>query len=307
VLLWHVHGSWATAFLHGSHEYLLPVLPDRGPYGRGRAATWDWPASAVEVPPDELAETAVDVVVLQRPEELILAERWLRRRPGVDVPAVYVEHNTPEGPVGDMRHPAAGRAGMTIVHVSWFNRLMWDTGDAPVRVVEHGVVDPGPRYTGEIPRAAVVVNEALRRGRVTGTDLIDLFDRAFGIDLFGMGSEPLGGEDLPQAALHEAMARRRLYLHTTRWTSLGLSLVEAMHLGMPVVALATTEAPEAVPPSAGVVSNRPDVLADAMVRLRDDPDRARTMGEAARRYALERYGLERFLKDWDALLEEVAG
>ena len=39
------------------------------------------------------------------------------------------------------------------------------------------------------------------------------------------------------------MARRRLYLHPVRWTSLGLSLLEAMHLGMPVVALATTEVP----------------------------------------------------------------
>ena len=46
--------------------------------------------------------------------------------------------------------------------------------------------------------------------------------------------------DLPQGRLHEAMARRRVYLHPMRWTSLGLSLIEAMHLGMPVVALART-------------------------------------------------------------------
>ena len=29
VLLWHVHGSWTTAFVSGRHEYLLPVTPDR--------------------------------------------------------------------------------------------------------------------------------------------------------------------------------------------------------------------------------------------------------------------------------------
>ena len=49
VLLWHVHGSWTTAFVQGRHEYLLPVTPDRGPDGLGRARTWDWPASAREV------------------------------------------------------------------------------------------------------------------------------------------------------------------------------------------------------------------------------------------------------------------
>jgi glycosyltransferase involved in cell wall biosynthesis len=79
-----------------------------------------------------------------------------------------------------------------------------------------------------------------------------------------------------------------------------------MHLGMPVVALATTEVPEAVPPEAGVVSTRVDVLRAALRRLVDDPEQARAMGKAARAAALARYGLGRFLADWDALLAEVA-
>ncbi|HEV2087049.1 MAG TPA: hypothetical protein VGR21_01935, partial [Cryptosporangiaceae bacterium] len=76
VFLWHVHGSYTTALVHGRHEYLVPVLPDRGPAGRGRAETFVWPDSAVEVTLEEAAEAEVDVVVLQRPEELHgLAER----------------------------------------------------------------------------------------------------------------------------------------------------------------------------------------------------------------------------------------
>jgi glycosyltransferase involved in cell wall biosynthesis len=102
------------------------------------------------------------------------------------------------------------------------------------------------------------------------------------------------------------MARRRVYLHPNRWTSLGLSLLEAMHLGMPVVALATTEVPEAVPPAAGVVSNRVDVLADGLRAFVADPGAAQAAGQVARRTALERYGLGRFLRDWDALLHELA-
>jgi glycosyltransferase involved in cell wall biosynthesis len=114
-----------------------------------------------------------------------------------------------------------------------------------------------------------------------------------------------GIEDLPQRRLHEEMARRRVYLHPVRWTSLGLSLIEAMHLGMPVVALATTEVVEAVPGGAGIVSNRLDVLIDALRLLVRDPEEATVMGKAARRAALTRYGLDRFLADWDSLLEEV--
>jgi glycosyltransferase involved in cell wall biosynthesis len=103
------------------------------------------------------------------------------------------------------------------------------------------------------------------------------------------------------------MARRRVYLHPIRWTSLGLSLLEAMHLGMPVVALGTTEVHEAVPPEAGVVSTKVDVLTGAMRRMVDDPDESAERGRAARAAVLERYGLDRFLADWDDVLKEVTG
>jgi glycosyltransferase involved in cell wall biosynthesis len=267
-----------------------------------------------ELPPEALADEPFDVVVLQRPHEEDLAEQWLGgRRPGRDVPAVYVEHNAPQGRINEMRHPVADRTDLTLVHVTHFNRLFWDAGTTPTRVVEHGIVDPGPRYDGGMPRAAVVVNEPVRRARVTGTDLLEPLAGRVPIDVFGMGADAIDGpgiagiDDLPQDRLHDAMGRRRVYLHPVRWTSLGLSLIEAMHIGMPVVALATTEVVEAVPPEAGVVSNRIDVLGDALERLAGDGGEAAAMGAAARRWALERFGLERFLADWEDVLEEVAG
>ncbi|MFE6281660.1 glycosyltransferase [Streptomyces sp. NPDC057877] len=308
ILLWHVHGSWTTSFVQGPHTYLVPVTPDRGPDGLGRARTFDWPDSVVELPPERLRDADIDVVVLQRPHELALVEAWLGRRP----PLVYLEHNAPHGEVPDTRHPAAGIPGVTLVHVTHFNRLMWDNGTTPTEVIEHGVVDPGQRWTGELPRAAVVVNEPVRRGRTTGTDLLPAFARAAPLDVFGMGTDrlttlpdPCRTHELVQADLHTEMARRRVYLHPVRWTSLGLSLLEAMFLGMPVVALATTEVTEAVPPGAGVVSNRIDVLTDAVRDFVADPLHARVVGDGARAAALARYGLTRFLDDWERLLKEV--
>jgi hypothetical protein len=308
ILLWHVHGAWTTAFVHGDHEYTVPVVANRGPDGVGIARTYAWPEDVRELPPERLRDEDFDVLVLQRPHELEhLAEDWLGRRPGRDVPAVYVEHNAPQGRIADMRHPAADRPDLQLVHVTHFNALFWDAGSTPTRVVEHGIVDPGHRYTGELPRTAVVINEARRRARVTGTDLLERFAAAAPLDLFGMDAASLGGiEDLPQDDLHDELARRRVYLHPIRWTSLGLSLIEAMHLGMPVVALGTTEAHEAVPDEAGAVSTRIDVLESTIRRLMADPEEAQACGRAARRAALERYGLERFLADWDDVLEAVA-
>ncbi|NXY98414.1 glycosyltransferase family 4 protein [Streptomyces sp. BR123] len=317
ILLWHVHGSWTTAFVQGPHTYLVPVTPGRDPDGLGRARTFDWPASVREATPDELRDAPVDLVVLQRPHEPELAERWLGgRRPGRDLPAVYLEHNAPDGDVPRTRHPCADRDDVTLVHVTHFNRLFWDNGTTRTAVIEHGIVDPGHLYTGRLPRAAVVVNEPVRRGRHTGTDLLPALAGAAPLDVFGMATDGLAAHlglppdrcrsaELPQRELHREMAQRRFYLHPVRWTSLGLSLLEAMHLGMPVVALATTASVEAVPPRTGTLSTRPEVLADAARRYLADPQAAAEDGARARQAALERYGLKRFLDDWEQLVGEV--
>jgi hypothetical protein len=322
VLIWHVHGSWATAFVQGRHEYLVPVTPGRDADGLGRARTWDWPASAREVTPAQLRDEQVDVVVLQRVRDLELVREWLGREPGRDLPAVFLEHNAPglepaDAAVPHTRHPMADRDDIPVAHVTHFNRLFYDNGRAPTTVIEHGIVDPGERYTGELERAAVVVNEPVRRGRTVGADLLPGLAAAAPLDVFGMGLSGLHEryglapdrvtlhDDPPQAAMHAELARRRVYVHPVRWTSLGLSLLEAMHLGMPVVALATTEVVEAVPADAGVISTRPERLHDAVRTYLSDPDAARLAGKAARAAALERYGLARFLADWDALLQEV--
>ncbi|ASW54575.1 glycosyltransferase [Plantactinospora sp. KBS50] len=315
ILLWHVHGSWTTAFVQGKHRYLVPVTPDRGPYGLGRARTYPWPDTAIEVTPDELADEDVDLVVLQRPEELELAARWLRRRPGRDLPAVYVEHNTPKGDVPVSRHPVADRDDLLLVHVTHFNDLFWDAGGTRSTVVEHGIVPPAASWTGELDRIGVVVNEPVRRGRVTGTDLLPRFAELAPLDVYGMGVAGLPAhlgladritpyDDPPQDRMHAELARRRLYLHPCRWTSLGLSLIEAMTMGMPVLALAVTEAVVAVPPEAGVLSTRVGDLVEAARWLLDEPAQARRLGERARAAARTRYGLDRFLADWDRLLEE---
>jgi glycosyltransferase involved in cell wall biosynthesis len=101
------------------------------------------------------------------------------------------------------------------------------------------------------------------------------------------------------------LAHRRAYVHPFRWTSLGLSLIEAMQLGMPVVALGVTEAPRAVPPGAGVISADVGELAGALRRLLRDRQAAAEAGAAAREAALARYGLKRFLDDWDEVLAEA--
>jgi Glycosyl transferases group 1 len=316
ILMWDVHGGYTDSLLTGSHDYLF-LPPDEAGHGgltRFRSAP---PASARELSAAELRDDPPDVVLLQRLEEIDLCREQLGRCPGVDLPAIFLQHNTPKTDVPNTRHPLADAPGLLIIQVTHFNHLFWDCGNTPSRVIEHGIADPGLRYCGELDRLAFVVNEPVRRWRVTGTDLLRRFDGLV-IDAFGIDADLLAEALHPSDAkvsfagnlqpeeLYDAMALRRVYLHLNRWTSLGLSLIQAMLLGMPVVVLDATEASRAVPPDAGALSSDVVELVEAARMLLRDPDEASRRGQNARRAALERYGIERFLRDWDAAFADAA-
>jgi Glycosyl transferases group 1 len=317
LLVWHVHGSWMESLVAGRHRYVIPVNSQQDAFGRGLLGR-NWPR-AQEVSLEELVDQDIDLVVLQRPEEAELVRQWLRREPGVDIPAVYVEHNAPRPSGVDSVHPLASRTDIPIVHVTDFNRLMWDNGAAPTRVITHGIADPGAYYTGDVAAAATMINEPLRRWRTVGTDVVIELAKHVPVDVWGIdtlelnsgargpGCRVRGKGDVSSARLMRQVARRRVYLHTARWTSLGISLVEAMYLGMPVVAVAATMAPLVVPPEAGVVSADTMTLGRALQGFVTDLSAATLAGKAAREYAMAHFSLDRFLAEWDELIDERCG
>jgi glycosyltransferase involved in cell wall biosynthesis len=177
-------------------------------------------------------------------------------------------------------------------------------------VVPHGVVVPPElRWNGEMDRGITVVNGIERRGRLAGFDIFLRLRERIPVDLAGMGSENFDGlGDLPLRTLHETETRYRFFFNPIRYTSMPLSVVEAMALGLPIVALATTELPRAVPHGeAGFVSNDLDELEDGMRRLLADPGLARRMGQRSKEVAREQFGIERFVCDWERAFRRALG
>ncbi len=320
--MWDVHGGYTDALTKGPQEFWFlrdeaADLPDEV-VAKGLARLGDErPSNLREVTLEELVDEPPDVVLAQRPIEVDACARLRSRGQLNKVGAVYVEHNTPKGGVPDSRHFLADQQTWLLVHVTHFNRLFWECGTTPTAVIEHGLPDPGYRYTGSVPHLGFVVNEPVRRWRTTGTDLLthfgDLPIDAFGIDgqllpaaLAGHCPQLRFGGNLKPDELATTLAARRAYLHVTRWTSLGLSLIEAMLLGLPVLALETTEAARAVPRSAGERSTDIADLVQAAHRLLHDPDAARECGHRGRAHALQHYGLQRFLSDWTACWQRAA-
>src|SRR5439155_16544577 len=136
----------------------------------------------------------------------------------------FLEHDPPRGSPTDTRHPVDD-PDVPIVHVTPFNRLMWDCGPVPTRVIEHGVAVPAEvRATGELARGLVVVNHLGRRGRRLGADVFEAVRRRVPLELVGMGSEEWGGlGEVPPPDLPAFAARYRFLFNPIRYTSLGLA------------------------------------------------------------------------------------
>lgn len=129
------------------------------------------------------------------------------------------------------------------------------------------------------------------------------------IDLVGIDSEEAGGlGDVPHYRLAAFEARYRVFVNPIRYTSLGLAVCEAMMLGMPVAGLATAEMATAVENGvSGFVHTDPRRVVEAVRALLEDAALARRMGEVAGRRARERFGIERFVRDWNRVFAEATG
>lgn len=305
ILTWHVHGSYLHYLTQARHDFFLPVDAARGEGHGGRSASFAWGDNVHEVPVEELPTREFDVVLYQS------HRNWLHDRHALSasqrrLPALYLEHDTPQGTPTGTRHPVDDPA-VTIVHVTHFNALMWDNGANPVEVIDHGVIDHGHLYTGELERGLTVVNGLARRGRRLGADVFARAKARLPLDLVGMLSEEAGGiGEVPPRELAAFAARYRFFFHPIRYTSLGLALLEAMTLGMPIVGLATTELSTIIRNGEnGFIATDEAQLHDAMRLLLADRRLAFAIGMAGRETALARFGIARFADDWDRLLRRA--
>jgi glycosyltransferase involved in cell wall biosynthesis len=307
VLIWHIHGSYLNALARADHEWFLPIKDGRPEGYGGRGRTFDLPANLHEVPAAAVRDLDLDVVVFQTEKNLRVDAPEILTADQQRLPRVYLEHNTPRPDAVNQRHPFADETGL-LVHVTHYNRLMWDSGSVPTRVIEHSVaVDPDIAYDGSLPRGITVANGMQARPRIAGYDLFLQARGRLPLDAAGMGTEAFGGlGDVPYRDLHRRIAPYRFLFSPMRYTSLPLAVIEAMAIGMPVVALATTELPTVIEDGVnGFVSCQPEILIEHMRELIADPALAARLGRRGRETAQARFGLDRFRADWDRALREA--
>jgi glycosyltransferase involved in cell wall biosynthesis len=304
IFTWHIHGSYLYYLSQCDLDIYIPVneKKNEGYYGRGK--TFLFNDNVIEIPAAEVRNHSFDCILFQSEKNFRIDRYEILSEEQRQLPAVYLEHNTPEPHPVNSSHPLYDPE-VVLVHVTHYNKLMWKNNVPVVKVIQHGIPEPAHLYTGEINKGIVVINHIRERGRITGWDIFERVRSEVPMDLAGMGTEQYGGlGEVLFPRLNAFTARYRFLFNPIRHTSFGLSVCEAMMAGMPVVSLATTEyANLLVNGKCAFISTDVDVLIEGMKKLLNNLPFATSMGQCARAVALEQFNMERFSREWEEVFQ----
>jgi glycosyltransferase involved in cell wall biosynthesis len=112
-----------------------------------------------------------------------------------------------------------------------------------------------------------------------------------------------------QRQVADVLAALDVFVLPSRHEGLGVAILEAMAMGLPVVASAVGGIPEAVASGrTGILvpAEDPDALAAAIFALGRDPEHARRMGSAGRERVIAEFSIEAMTSRYERLYEEVS-
>jgi len=300
ILTWHVHGSYLYYLTQVPCQFFLPVKPGRPAGYGGRSGVFGWGENVHEIEADRVRDMEFDLILFQSRKNYLEDQYEVLSEAQRQLPRIYLEHDPPREVPTDTHHPVDD-PDMLLVHVTHFNRLMWDNNRTPATVIEHGVLIPANvRYTGKKPKGIVVINGIVKRGRRLGYDIFKEISKEVPLDLVGMESEEAGGlGEVPPNELAAFVADYRFFFNPIRYTSLGLAVCEAMTIGLPIVGLATTEMAMTIENGvSGFIHTDTQFLVEKMRLLLDKPALAAQLGQGARSAAQRKFNITRFAEDW---------
>jgi len=308
ILTWHIHGSYLYYLTQVPHEFYLPVKPGKPEGYGGRLTGFAWGDNVHDIDAEAVRHQKFDCILFQSRRNYLQDQYEILSESQRHLPRVYLEHDPPQEHPTNTQH-IVDDPEILLVNVTHFNDLMWDCGNTPTAVVEHGVMIPdGVRYRGDIARGIVVANGLRKRGRRLGVDIFERVRQVVPLDLVGMDAKSLDGiGEVHHGLLPEFESHYRFFFHPVRYTSLGLAVCEAMMVGLPIVGLATTELATVVENNVtGYISTDISQLIERMQELLLDSTKADLLSQNAQEYARSRFSIDRFVNDWNRVFEQVA-
>lgn len=252
----------------------------------------------------------LDLIIAQNPFEHLSIAKSIAHQ--LDIPVISIWHTLPAPgfDFNQLRANAEMLSDCLHVFISDFNKKEWQFAANSGTVIRHGVNTDFWSPSGERkPHALSVVNDWINRDWCCGFSQwkAGIMDQEVPHKV--MGDTP--GLSKPSESLEElrgAFQEAQVFVNTSTVSPIPMSLLEAMSCGCGVVSANTCMIPEIISHGFNGYLVEPDDV-EGLTRytkeLLEDKAKAKRFGHNARNTITERFGISRFVTEWNKTIEHV--
>jgi glycosyltransferase involved in cell wall biosynthesis len=299
ILTYWTHESFQTNLAKTGHEFYNLPSPNR-PNGWNLNSR-PLPVNMIPISLEDAKTQAktFDLLLTQSDMQWFISDWWHGKR-------LHLEHTTyPQEMDPYWKCPS--------VFITEYNKKMWKEGPKGYKstVIRHAIdIDEWPKWEGNFPDVLTVANSFRKRDWCLGYSFFEWVTKNFRVVILGNDNEDIKNHRVLSSSnwsevkmLYEAYG---VYFNSSLHSPVPMSVLEAMAVGMPVVSTNTCELPYYIKSYMnGVISDNPDELSFALNRILSDKEFGVKLGNNARETVAELCNTERFVGQWQKVLEEV--
>jgi len=187
--------------------------------------------------------------------------------------------------------------------ISEFSRKAWNSEG---EVIPHGLDTEFwcPINCERDDSILSVVNYIASRDWACGNTIYEQIKKLYKDGYFKIvGNNP--GLSLPAGpnALKTLYSNCGIFLNTSQFSPIPMSLLEAMACGIAVISTSTCEIPNIIEHGKnGLLAKTPEEFIECMKKLKNNEALTRTLGDNARKTILESFNIKNFIENWNSIL-----
>lgn len=221
-------------------------------------------------------------------------------------PHIHYEHTMPlEGWTRDYVSQFKQMKGDLNIFISEFSRSAWLFEENEGIVIPHGIDTDffKPKLIEKNGKILSVVNDWINRDRICGFSLWK--DITNGLPVLPIGNTPgLSEPAKTPEDLLQYYQECSVFINTSLYSPIPMSLLEAMSAGCACVSTATAQIPNFIQHGYnGYISNNPQELRQYVKELLSNPEMSKKLGENARFTIQNKYSVEKYIKNWNDTFE----
>ena len=256
----------------------------------------------------EFLPNDVNIDLLLSQERFGNLQRFIEFRNRTGIPVVHIDHALPH-PTWTKRQIKESQALRADRHVFITNasKQAW-AGQPEDVVIRYGInLNVFKGWTGSGKHGLSIVNHFAQRDVFCGWELWKRMGQRVPLKLVGENKD-ISESIKDVRLLAKVIGEARFFLNTSTYSTLPLTIPEAMGVGCPIVSTANQEIPNIITHGVdGFISNNENELIGYCNLLLNDYNLAKKMSDAARQSCDRIFNMQAFIDNWNEVFYSAVG